>query len=128
MLQEVTRVKQVHHEPARRWFASDDMDLIVWLDAAGAITGFQLCYDKRDHERAVTWHHDQPLAHARVDDGENVGAGRGQARHKQTPVLVPDSALPLPEILASFAEESADLPASVRQTVLQQLGAGNTAG
>ena len=126
MLQEVTRVKQLRHEPVRRWFTSDDMDLVVWLDAAGTGTGFQLCYDKRRHERAVTWHRGQPLAHARVDDGENVGAGRGQARHKQTPVLIPDEAMPLPDILARFAAESAALPPALRQLVQQQLTtAGN---
>ena len=26
-------------EPARRWFASDDLELIVWLDADAAISG-----------------------------------------------------------------------------------------
>lgn len=51
---------------------------------------------------------------------------RVQDRHKQTPVLIPDEAMPLADILARFAAESAALPPALRQLVQQQLTtAGN---
>ena len=54
MLAEVEHVRQRAGEPRRRWFASDDLDLIVWLDEADRFVGFQLCYDKGRSERALT--------------------------------------------------------------------------
>ena len=44
-LREIVDVRQVPGEPKRRWFSSDDIDLIVWLDDSGAPVSFQLCYD-----------------------------------------------------------------------------------
>ena len=41
-------------EPERRWFHGDQLDLIVWLTEEGEIMGFQLCYDRRGKERALT--------------------------------------------------------------------------
>ena len=44
-LSEVRNCRQVRGEPRRRWFGSEQMDLIVWCDDTGAPIGFQLCYD-----------------------------------------------------------------------------------
>ena len=41
-------IKKVRQEPgpgSRRWFESDGMDLVVWLDAQGVVNGFQLVFD-----------------------------------------------------------------------------------
>ena len=87
MLTELTHVSQRQGEPKRRWFQSPDEDLIVWYAQDGSILGFQLCYDIRRGERALTWLSGRGYSHERVDDGEVVGLG-----HKRTPVLVPDGA------------------------------------
>ena len=54
-LVEIIHVRQVPGDPRRRWFSSDDMDLIVWYDDSDAPIGFQLCYDKLRSERALRW-------------------------------------------------------------------------
>ena len=53
-LTEIPEVRQIPDEPRRRWFRSDDLDLIVWCDESGAPTSFQLCYDKPRSEHALT--------------------------------------------------------------------------
>jgi hypothetical protein len=46
--------RQPTGEQQRRWFSSEDFDLIVWFDALGAIAQFELCDDRSDVERALT--------------------------------------------------------------------------
>jgi hypothetical protein len=52
-LREVDHVRRGAGEPARRWFSSEDLDLIVWRDPAGRPIGFQLCHDEPRHEHAL---------------------------------------------------------------------------
>ena len=53
MLRENRNVRQ---EPGhrRRWFEDDGLELIVWLDGADEVEGFQLCRAGR----ALTWRRD----------------------------------------------------------------------
>lgn len=69
MLRELRRVRQRPNEPHRRWFADAELELIVWLDASGAASGFQLCYDVRAKQHAVTLSSDGTWSHSRVDCG-----------------------------------------------------------
>jgi hypothetical protein len=118
-LQEVRRTRQVPGEPRRRWFSSLDLDLIVWLDGAGAPVGFQLCYDKGRTEHALTWEPSTGLVHSAVDDGEfDIGL-----RHKATPVLAPDGALDLAGLARRFVAASDALPADIVQFVTARLRA-----
>ena len=121
-MQEVLKPRQVPGEPRRRWFASLDLDLIVWCDTAGAPVAFQLCYDKGRTEHAITWEPSTGLLHNAVDDGEfHIGL-----RHKATPVLAPDGVLDLDQIAARFAAESHDLPADIAAFVSARLRAGSS--
>src|SRR5437879_5394940 len=70
MLTEYSDVKRIPGQRARRWFHSDDEDLIVWYADDGSIFGFQLYYDKQKSERALTWLPQSAFSHDRVDDGE----------------------------------------------------------
>ena len=63
LLRELADIRQVPGEPRRRWFSSPDLDLIVWLDDADTMLGFQLCYDKSRGERALTWRADRGYDH-----------------------------------------------------------------
>ena len=54
MLTEIEKTRQIPGEGIRRWFRDDELDLIVWYGDDGSIEGFQLCYDKLQHERALT--------------------------------------------------------------------------
>ena len=114
---EVQPTRQVPDEPRRRWFTSVELDLIVWLDAAGAPVGFQLCYDKGQGEHALTWKVGAGFAHSGVDDGESVVG----LRYKASPVLVPDGALDIERLTEQFAASSAEVPPDIVQLVLARL-------
>ena len=77
MLTEIANVKQIHDEGFRRWFTDEQFDLIIWYARESGevdhITGFQLCYDKVETERALTWRKASGFVHETVDDGENPG-------------------------------------------------------
>lgn len=56
MLSEYKDVRQRDGEGFRRWFSDAYFDVIVWYDReGGSMTGFQVCYDKGQAERAFTW-------------------------------------------------------------------------
>lgn len=83
---EIQAVRQVPGEGRRRWFTSTTMDLFVWSDEAGALTGFQFTYDKGKNERALTWKAATGYLHDEVDDGES----HSSSRYKETPLLRAD--------------------------------------
>jgi len=113
---EIPGARQVPGEPRRRWFASDSLDLIVWLDDSGAPAGFQLCYDKPRSERALTWKPGIGFLHNAVDDGEGGGF-----HYKRTPVLVEDGYFDANRVSELFARVSARLPREVADFVSVKL-------
>jgi hypothetical protein len=115
-LTEIPAVRQIPGEPPRRWFASQSLDLIVWLDDSGSPAGFQLCYDKLRAERALTWKPDSGFLHHAVDDGE-----RGGLRYKRTPVLVEDGRFDAVRVSELFARASATLPREIVEFVSARL-------
>ncbi|MDQ3585182.1 MAG: hypothetical protein M3407_05355 [Acidobacteriota bacterium] len=104
----------------RRWFVDDYFDLIVWHDARREIVRFQLCYDKRRDERALTWQQDAGFAHERVDEG---GASVWDQR---APVLrdvggAEETALALAYLRALFAQRSAGIDPAIASFVCRKL-------
>jgi len=118
MLQEMTKVSQVPGEPRRRWFSSRDFDLIVWLDDSNKVGGFQLCYDRQDDEKVLTWKAPDRYSHMAVDDGE----GRA-GRHKASPILVPGKAFQPGTLAEDFKKEAAGLPHAIVELVLEKIAA-----
>ena len=116
MLHEVSQVRQVVNENPRRWFSSSDMDLTVWFDKHGTISGFELCYDKEKNERAVRWLRDAGFIHERVDDGEG-----SPGRFKGTPILVPDGLFPAQVIAERFRGESSRIDQTIAVFVYGKL-------
>jgi hypothetical protein len=55
MLREIPRVRQDRPGLKRRWYQDDFFDLYTWNSADGTLVSFQLCYDVRGRERALTW-------------------------------------------------------------------------
>jgi len=55
MLKELPNVRQIKGEGLRRWFISDDLELILWYDDEKKLNGFQICYDKLAGTRTITW-------------------------------------------------------------------------
>lgn len=69
MLREIGGMRTDTHGRQRRWFQDDYFDLYVWQDDAGNPVAFQLCYDRRHAEGAISWSASAGYSHARVDDG-----------------------------------------------------------
>lgn len=116
MLREIRHVRQ---EPGRhrRWFHDDGFELVVWQASSGGIEGFQICYATQLEERALTWRREQGFSHARVDGGDT------SPLKNQTPILLPDGAVPWAELMAQFRERSDALDAGLRELILQRLSA-----
>ena len=110
MLREIRNVRQVPGELRRRWFTSDTMDLIVWVDDDNDPAQLQLCYDKghRRLERALTWKRGAGYTHTAVDDGE-IGAGH----YKSTPILVTDGGFDSERVAQLLARDGAHLSADI---------------
>ena len=115
MLSEIRNARQVAGEGYRRWFTDADFDLIVWYTDEGLLAGFQLCYDKEDSERALTWTRDHGFQHNRVDAGEVPG------HSKMTPIIVADGAFDRDHVTALFRAASAAIDPRVASFVLQRL-------
>jgi hypothetical protein len=103
MLREIPNVRQIPGEGRRRWFTDAYFDLIVWYADDGAVSGFQLCYDKQEHERAFTWTRGHSCVHEEIDAGEFPG------HSKMSPVLGGGSSRPVRGIEERFFRESANI-------------------
>ena len=119
MFREFVNVKQERRQGRRRWFESDGLELVVWHDAADRLEGFQFCYDFGQGEHALTWRPGVGFAHSLVDTGDDLE----QAGGKQTPILLPDGAVPWAALGAKFAERSATLEPELRQLISDRLAA-----
>ncbi len=120
MLQEIEHPRQDEKEPRRRWFLDDEFDLLVWVDEAGGVEGFTLIYDRYRDPRAVTWALGAPLAHHRVDEGENR-----PGRAKAAPVPVMNGVLDAGSLARTFTLHARDLPPEITRAVLSALSGGS---
>jgi hypothetical protein len=115
MLKEIRPITQRPGENPRRWFTSDDLDLIVWLDAGG-LCAFELCYDKAGRQRVLRWSRDGGSVHHAVDNGEER-----PGRHKSSPIHIADGVPDLPALRARFMAQAGALDPALRAAVLDGL-------
>ncbi len=112
MLSEIRNARQVQGEGFRRWFTDDYFDLIVWYADTGTLVGFQLCYDKKQRERALTWTVEHGFQHNRIDAGEAPGHA------KMAPVIIADGDFNHAEIARRFEQASERLDPDLARFVL----------
>ena len=112
MLTEIEKTRQIPGEGIRRWFRDDELDLIVWYGDDGSIEGFQLCYDKLQHERALTWRKTGSYQHHAIDAGEPAAGGP-----KMSPVLVADGVVDSKRIEKIFSERCEGVPANLASRI-----------
>jgi hypothetical protein len=117
MLKELNNVRQVEGEPARRWFSSDKMDLIVWFDQQANPVGFQFCYDKGGAEKALTWRPETGFSHMGVDDGE----GGSRLTYKATPILVANGRFNGARVIKLLADHGAAVPPKVLEFISSRI-------
>lgn len=116
-MHERINVRQIPGEPKRRWFSSDDFDLIVWFADDQSFSGFELCYDKRNRERSISWRRGSGgFRHMAVDDGE-----QRPGKHKASPVLIPDGRFDSMQVLSALSAVSHMLSAEIAGYVLKAL-------
>jgi hypothetical protein len=123
MLAEYKEVRQREGEGYRRWFSDAFFDVILWYDReGGAITGYQVCYDKGKSERAFTWKDEgSPIrSHRFVSDGPFFGGA-----NKMTSILKGDAREIDPLIVSRLRSSSGDLDPSVLESLLADMEAYN---
>ncbi len=81
MLYEITHLRQSNRSLVKRWFTSLDIDLFIWYHDNTPVK-FQLSYDKRCDEHAISWDFHHGYKHYSVDSGEDY-----PDRYKRTPIL-----------------------------------------
>lgn len=62
MLREISSTHQNNRNQFKRWFTDSDMDLFIWFKNRSPVC-FQLCYNKCQQERSVSWHIDNGFSH-----------------------------------------------------------------
>jgi hypothetical protein len=115
MLIEIDDVKQYDDEGHRRWFTDDYFDLIIWYNDDNSMYGFQLCYDKQESERSLTWIEGQGFSHNKIDAGEAPG------RSKMSPILVPDGLFDKDAIAERFKNTSKKIDRDISAFVYTKL-------
>jgi hypothetical protein len=112
-MKEFINVRQIPGELKRRWFSSNEFDLIVWSSEDDCLVGFELCYDKHGKERSIRWSDSIGFQHMAVDDGEQIFG-----TYKQTPILVADGFFDARQVHSDFAEVSHLVPDEIAEFVL----------
>jgi hypothetical protein len=115
MLREIPGVRQDRPGLTRRWYQDDFFDLYTWHAAEGTLVSFQLCYDVRRRERALTWHHEHGFSHARVDSGDAAALG------SMTPVLRGGAPFPHRYVRERFAQVASALDVNLRDFIVDKM-------
>ena len=102
----------------RRWFSSNEMDVIIWIDENRSIKAFELYYDKNVNEHVLVWRDGSGFSHLAVDDGEQ----KPVLNYKETPILIPDGVFEADRIMRLFETTREDLPAELFKFVHHELG------
>jgi hypothetical protein len=116
---EFGNVRQIPGEPRRRWFACQDLELVVWGDESVNPVGFQLCYKDGNSEYALTWNPQGGLTHKIIDDGE-----QRPGKYKATPILARNAPFSPKLISERFAQVSGGLPLELAEFVREKLREG----
>ncbi len=115
MLKELQRGRQAAGEAKRRWFFCHDLDLVVWQDEGGSVSGFQLAYDKQRNEHSLSWQKDRGFTHYVVDDGEPM------AGVNDTPLMYANGPFKRDRVLDLFLALSSELPPEIVSFVAARL-------
>ena len=116
MLSELKEVNQ-EKDGFRRIYIGTEFDLFVWYDKkGGSILGFELCYDKDEDERSITWRKTGGYLHSRIDTGEN-----NPGRRKQSPVLVADGVFDSGSVADKFRQNSSKVDKQIADLVYNKL-------
>ena len=116
MLTEHPHVVQDTKEFRTRWFSDDYFDLTLWQRDDGSIVRFELSYNRRVNEHALTWDEQGGFSHLKVDDGE-----REAGQFKMSPMFMADGVFNWKDIAERFERESRGIEAKIASFVHQKI-------
>lgn len=122
MLTEIRNINQYDPDRQRRWFQNAFFDLYIWSSHAGELLGFQLCYEKDGDQRALRYSSESGYQHEGVDQPEDK-PGRSMSA-----IFVANGALDANALGARFAQDAIEIPARIRDFVVERLGNYDAAG
>ncbi|OAI56366.1 hypothetical protein AYO49_00760 [Verrucomicrobiaceae bacterium SCGC AG-212-N21] len=109
-------IRRFSNDLDKSYTADNYMDLVVWYESSGEVHGFQLCYDRYDRPRAVTWTRGRGFSHCVVQPYGETGLGFGMS-----PVLESNNEFSWSMVLCEFNERSTGLDPAIRQLVQEQI-------
>ena len=117
------RVARRFGEPRRRWFRSDNLDLMVWLSwwGWGPPSGFQLVYDKAARESTLAWTKAHGFEHRREQDGGREERGLLRYYDKEEPRKVIDDRVNIDRLIMQFERVAPGLPKKIAGLVMGKL-------
>jgi hypothetical protein len=115
VLGEITHVLQDQPGLRRRWFQDDYFDLFVWMTPHGALSAFQLAYERARRERVLEWSSERGFSHSRVDSGERL------PNSNRTPLLFSGGGCPVRFVAREFERRSAQLELELREPIAAKL-------
>jgi hypothetical protein len=107
MLFELRNTRQIAGELPRKWYFSQDLDLVVWFDIAGVPCAFQLAYG----EQSISWHFEKGYKHYVVDNSGWFA----------TPLLREGGRFKKDKVIKQFIALSSELPLAVTELVANKL-------
>jgi hypothetical protein len=116
MLREISSIRQNSKRRKKRWFTDADMDLFIWFNQQ-APTHFQLSYNKRGQEHAITWDIETGFCHNSVDTGEQFL----HFKYKMTPILVADGEFDAATVARDFLQASDNIEESLADFIYARL-------
>jgi len=116
MLREISSTRQNSNYRKKRWFTDSDMDLFIWSNQQAPVR-FQLSYNKRGHEHAITWGIESGFCHNSVDTGEQFL----HFKYKMTPILVADGDFDAATVASDFLRASENIEASLADFIYARL-------
>jgi hypothetical protein len=115
MLREIPGVRQDNPSLKRRWYQDEFFDLYTWHAPDGTLVSFQLCYDVRGRERALSWHRQYGFSHNKIDGGD------GGPWTRMTPILVADGRFPHRLVRERFGRHAIPLDATTRNFITDKM-------
>jgi uncharacterized protein (DUF58 family) len=116
MLIEKSHVSQNPREGIRRWFADEEMELIVWQPSAGSEPdAFHLCYKVGPAEYMLTWNAETGYDHGRIQ-----GSDQSPTRNR-APSLRKDRKLDRRKLLADFVARSPGVESVIAECVAAKI-------
>jgi len=117
MLIELIKKNSQEGELTKRWFFSQEIDLVIWVDINEKPCAFQLAYDKYKSEKSFSWHHKRGYRIYKVDDGEHASLWN------KSPMLLLYSSneFEKKKVMKVFQEQSVNLPEVISSFVLRKI-------